>query len=545
MDPKQRFPVNQVPPLVGHHVVNGDPALVQALGLLSQEPAAVKELDELGRLAGSVEAREHWMRANTETPVLTVVDRYGNRLDEVGFSDSWHWLMERSIGFGLGATPWVSQDPQAHLKRAAGFYAWGQVEQGHMCPTTMTNAVIPALRADDSIAGQWVDGLASTSYDFGLRPAREKRGLIAGMGMTEKQGGSDLRTNTSLATPTEVDGEYLIDGHKWFVSAPMSDVFLILAQAPGGMTCFVLPRVLPDGSKNALALIRLKDKLGNRSNASSEVEFHQALGYRLGEEGRGIRTIIDMVAATRIDTILGSASIMRKALAEAAWHAKHRRAFSRLLLDQPAMTNVLADLQLETEASMLLGLRLAQANDRAEDAHEQALKRIGTPIGKFWVTKRTPFMVAEALECLGGNGYVEESGLPLLFRESPVNSVWEGSGSINALDALRALQREPDSLDAWITEVSAAKDENRYLATAFDQVLSELSNLDGIDYRARRIAGLMATSLQAALLFQYSEDFVADAFCASRLAGDFSGTFGLLPTGVDAARLAERAVPQG
>lgn len=542
MDPKQRRPQNQVPPLDGYNAVKTDGALVGALQEFADE-SVLDSLNELGELAGSAEAREHWHRANTEVPVLQPVDRYGARIDEVKFSDSWHWLMDKSIGFGLGATPWVSDDPNAHLRRAAGFYAWGQVEQGHMCPTTMTNAVVPALRADDAIAKEWIDGLASTVYDFGLRPPKEKQGLIAGMGMTEKQGGSDLRSNTTVATPTSDRTEYLIDGHKWFVSAPMSDVFLILAQAPGGMTCFVLPRVLPDGTLNSLSLVRLKDKLGNRSNASSEVEFNNAVGYRLGDEGRGIRTIIDMVAATRIDTILGSASIMRKALIEAAWHASHRKAFGKRLIDQPAMINVLADLQLETEAAMMLALRLAKTNDNPNDEHEQALSRIGTPIGKFWVTKRTPFMVAEALECLGGNGYVEESGMPLLFRESPVNSVWEGSGSINALDALRAIEREPAALDAWLTEVGAAKGENRHLDSAIEKVLNELADLNAIEFRARRIASLMATTLQASLLIRHGDPAVADTFATARLGGDWNGTFGTLPASADLARIAQRAVP--
>ena len=353
--------------------------------------------------------------------------------------------MTQGVGFGLTAAPWVSQSPVAHLQRAAGFFTWGQSEQGHMCPITMTYAVVPALRADDALAKQWITGLASTTYDFGLRPPEQKAGLLAGMGMTEKQGGSDLRTNTTTASPTDTHGEYLLTGHKWFTSAPMNDVFLVLAQAPEGVTCFVVPRVLPDGSRNALQIVRLKDKLGNRSNASSEIELHDAVGTRLGDEGRGIRTIIEMVSATRMDCILGSASIMRKALAEASFHAAHRAAFGATLADQPAMINVLADLAVESEAATTLALRLAAAVDRPNDAHEQALRRIGLALGKFWVCKRTPFMVAEALECLGGNGYVEESGMPLLFRESPLNSIWEGSGNVNALDVLRALRREPET----------------------------------------------------------------------------------------------------
>ncbi len=353
MDPLQRAPSNQATPLVGYNVATADHALMDAVAAFGGDHSAeiVDALTPLGSLAGSAEAREHWHLANENEPVLRTADRYGNRIDEVEFHPSWHWLMTQGVGFGLTAEPWVSQSPVAHLKRAAGFFAWGQTEQGHMCPITMTYAVVPALRADDALAKQWTTGLASRTYDFGLRPPEQKAGLLAGMGMTEKQGGSDLRTNTTIARPTETHGEYLITGHKWFTSAPMNDVFLVLAQAPEGMTCFVVPRVRPDGSRNALSIVRLKDKLGNRSNASSELEFNDAHAVRLGDEGRGIRTIIEMVSATRMDCILGSAGIMRKALAEAAWHTSHRAAFGATLADQPAMTNVLADLAVESEAA--------------------------------------------------------------------------------------------------------------------------------------------------------------------------------------------------
>jgi putative acyl-CoA dehydrogenase len=407
----------------------------------------------------------------------------------------------------------------------------------------MTYAVVPALRADDALAKQWTTGLASTTYDFGLRPPEEKSGLLAGMGMTEKQGGSDLRTNTTTASPTDIHGEYLLTGHKWFTSAPMNDVFLVLAQAPDGVTCFVVPRVLPDGVRNGMQIVRLKDKLGNRSNASSEIELHDAVGTRLGDEGRGIRTIIEMVSATRMDCVLGSASIMRKALAEASFHAAHRSAFGTTLADQPAMINVLADLAVESEAATTVALRLAAAVDAPNDAHEQALRRIGLALEKFWVCKRTPFMVAEALECLGGNGFVEESGLPLLFRESPLNSIWEGSGNVNALDVLRALGREPESLNAWITEVGAARGEDHRLDTAVEDVLTQLADLTDAEHHARRITARMAVCLQGALLVRHGDPAVADAFCASRLAGDWAGTFGTLPRGLDLAGIVARTTP--
>jgi len=545
MDPLQRAPENQSTPLVGYNVLTADKALVGAITAYAGDKASgiIETLTPMGALAGSAEARKHWHLANENEPQLRISDRYGNRLDEVEFHPSWHWLMTQGVGFGLTASPWISPSPVAHLERAAGFFTWGQVEQGHMCPITMTYAVVPALRADDALAKQWTTGLASTTYDFGLRPPEEKKGLLAGMGMTEKQGGSDLRTNSTIAKPTSTHGEYRLTGHKWFTSAPMNDMFLVLARAPEGISCFVVPRVLPDGSRNAISIVRLKDKLGNRSNASSELEFRDTFALRLGDEGRGIRTIIDMVSATRMDCILGSAGIMRKALAEASWHTSHRSAFGAKLADQPAMINVLADLAVESEAATTVALRLASALDKPDDPHEQALRRIGLALEKFWVCKRTPFMVAEALECLGGNGFIEESGMPLLFRESPLNSIWEGSGNVNALDVLRALSREPESLEAWLTEVGAVRGEDARLDTAVNEVLTELADLSDVELRARRIAGLMAMCLQGALLLKDGDPAVADAFCASRLGGDWGGTFGTLPRGLDLAAIVERTTP--
>ncbi|WP_456697473.1 acyl-CoA dehydrogenase family protein [Aeromicrobium sp. P5_D10] len=545
MDPLQREPVNQASPLVGYNVATADQALMDSVAAFGGDNSAdiVEALTPLGALAGSAEAREHWHLANENEPVLRPVDRFGNRIDEVEFHPSWHWLMKQGVGFGLTAEPWTSTSPVAHLQRAAGFIAWGQVEQGHMCPITMTYSVIPALRVDDAIAKQWTSGLSSRTYDFGVREPDQKAGLLAGMGMTEKQGGSDLRTNATVARPTETHGEYLLTGHKWFTSAPMNDVFLVLAQAPEGVTCFVVPRVRPDGSRNNLAIVRLKDKLGNRSNASSEMEFDETWALRLGDEGRGIRTIIEMVSATRQDCILGSAGIMRKAVAEAAWHTSRRAAFGSTLAQQPAMINVLADLAVESEAATMVSLRLASAVDKPNDAHEQALRRIGLALEKFWVCKRTPFMVAEALECLGGNGFVEESGMPLLFRESPLNSIWEGSGNVNALDVLRAVSRAPESLEAWITEVGGVRGENKHLDTMVDTVLTELADLSDIELRARRVAGQMAATLQGAVLLKHGDPAVADAFCASRLGGDWGGTFGTLPRGLDLAGIVARTTP--
>lgn len=546
MDPLQRAPQNQATPLVGYNVLTADHALTDAVRAYAGSDAGpvLDSLTDVGALAGSAEAREHWHLANENEPKLITTDRYGNRIDEIAFHPSWHWLMDKGVGFGLTAAPWVSPDPVPHLRRAAGFFTWGQVEQGHMCPITMTYAVVPALRTDDALAKEWTPGLASTSYDFGLRPPQQKKGLLAGMGMTEKQGGSDLRSNSTTAEPTEVHGEYQLTGHKWFTSAPMNDVFLVLAQAPEGMSCFVVPRVCPDGSRNAMTIVRLKDKLGNRSNASSELEFDRAYAQRLGDEGRGIRTIIDMVSATRMDCILGSASIMRKALAEASWHAAGRSAFGATLAQQPAMINVLADLAVESEAATMVSMRLASAIDHPGDEHEQALRRIGLALEKFWVCKRTPMMVAEALECLGGNGYIEESGMPLLFRESPLNSIWEGSGNVNALDVIRAITREPESLEAWLIEVGGVRGEDSRLDAAVNEVLADLADLADVEARARRIAARMAMCLQAAVLLRHGHPAVADAFCASRLAGDWVGTFGTLPSGLDLRAIVERATPQ-
>ncbi|MFC9688456.1 acyl-CoA dehydrogenase family protein [Kribbella sp. NPDC056951] len=533
---------NQAPPLQGVNFFTSDAALGDALrpyGDLAADPGLVR----IGAVAGSEEALSHALPANQNPPVLRTHDRYGNRVDEVDFHPSWHWLMEKAVGFGLQAAPWTSSGPAPHLTRAAGFYVWSQVEPGHGCPISMTYAAVPALRADERLAAEWIPRLASTEYDVRRLPGAAKRGALAGMGMTEKQGGSDVRANLTTAIPAGGDGEYLLDGHKWFCSAPQVDVFLVLAQAPDGLSCFVVPRVLADGNRNTFALQRLKDKLGNRSNASSEVEFHSTVGYRLGDEGAGVRTIIEMVAATRLDCVLGSAALQRRALVEATWHTHHRSAFGSLLSDKPAMLNVLADLALESEAATALSMRLAAAVDSSVGGDQQAtaFRRIGLPLAKFWVCKRTSFVVAEALECLGGNGFVEESGLPLLFRESPLNSIWEGSGNVNALDVLRALRR-PESLEAWLVEVGAAQGADSRLDAAVNDVLQALADVEGAEAGARRLAARMALCLQGSLLVRYSTPAVADAFVASRLAGDWGGVFGTLPRTTPFREIVERTI---
>src|SRR5580692_3600241 len=416
---------NQPPVLAGYDVA-ADPAMLDAL---RREGAGWAEdsLRELGRLAGSAQAQEWGRQANEHPPVLRTHDRFGNRIDEVEFHPAWHSLMTVAVGHGLHATPWRDSRPGAHVARAAGFYVWGTTDAGHCCPISMTYAIVPALRHSPTLAERFEPLLAAREYDFGLRPAGTKQGLLAGMSMTEKQGGSDVRANTTRAEPAG-DGSYLLTGHKWFTSAPMGDLFMVLAQAPGGLSCFLLPRVRPDGSRNAMRIQRLKDKLGNRSNASAEVEFDAALAWPVGAAGRGVPTIIEMVSATRLDCVLGSAASMRQGVVAAAYYSAHRQAFGKDLIAWPLMGSVLADLTLESEAATTLAIRLAGAADRAArgDAAEAALLRAALPAAKHWVCKRAPLHAAEALECLGGNGYVEESGMPRLYREAPLNSIWEG-----------------------------------------------------------------------------------------------------------------------
>ncbi|GGV45516.1 acyl-CoA dehydrogenase [Streptomyces longisporoflavus] len=535
---------NQAPPLVGYDVFTSDRALAEGVER-HLDPAllatAREQLSELGRTAGSVQARDWGFLANENPPVLHTHDRYGNRIDEVAFHPSWHRLLGKAVSAGLTAA-WSR--PGGHLRRAAGFLVWTQVEAGHGCPVSMTHAAVPALRADPALAAEWEPRLTSLVYDEGLRPASQKAGVLFGMGMTEKQGGSDVRANTTRARALAEEGAYELTGHKWFCSAPMSDGFLVLGQAAEGLTCFLVPRVLDDGTRNAFAIQRLKDKLGNKSNASSEVEFDGTWARRVGEEGRGVRTIIDMVAATRLDCVVGSAALMRQAVAQAVHHATYREAFGGKLVDKPLMRNVLADLALESEAATTLALRLAAAYDDGSE-QERAFLRIAVPAAKYWVTKRCTPLVVEALEVLGGNGYVEESGMPRLLRESPLNSIWEGSGNVQALDVLRALQREPQALNAFLREVGLARGADHRLDGAIKALLTELADLDGIEARARRLTERMALVLQGSLLVRYAPPEVADAFCASRLGGDWGSAFGTLPHSLDLAAVVERAAPGG
>ncbi|MFI2630700.1 acyl-CoA dehydrogenase family protein [Streptomyces collinus] len=533
---------NQVPPLVGYDVFSADRALADAVARhldpdLREE--VLGELTALGRTSGSAQVQEWGRLANENPPRLLTHDRYGNRADEVEFHPSWHRLLGKGVSAGLTAA-WGR--PAGHLRRAAAFVVWTQVEAGNGCPLSMTHAAVPALRTDPELAAEWEPRLTSMVYDQELRPAHSKAGALFGMGMTEKQGGSDVRANTTAARPLAEDGTYELTGHKWFCSAPMSDGFLVLAQAPGGLTCFLVPRVLRDGTRNVFRIQRLKDKLGNRSNASAEVEFDGTWARRVGEEGRGVRTIIEMVAATRLDCVLGSAGLMRQAVAQAVHHCTYREAFGGKLVDKPLMRNVLADLALESEAATALALRLAAAWDDGGE-QERALLRIAVPAAKYWVTKRCPPVAVEAAECLGGNGYVEESPMPRLVRESPLNSIWEGAGNVQALDVLRALQREPGALDAYLREVGQARGADHRLDGAIKDLLTELADLEGVEGRARRLAERLALVLQGSLLVRFAPPQVADAFCAGRFGGDAGAAFGTLPHTLDLASVVERARP--
>jgi putative acyl-CoA dehydrogenase len=545
---------NQPPPLIGYDA-SDDPALLAALeafrpagaaGAAGAEGPAVSaaRLRGIGRLAGSEHAQEQGRLANENPPKLRTHDRYGHRIDEVEFHPAWHDLMTTAIEHGLHATPWQDQRPGAHLDRAARFYLWGQAEAGHLCPVSMTYAIVPALRHAPELAAQFEPLLAATAYDPSRRPPAAKHGLTAGMSMTEKQGGSDVRANTTTAAKAG-DGTYRITGHKWFTSAPMGDLFMVLAQAQEkGQTCFLLPKVLPDGTRNAMHLQRLKDKLGNRSNASAEVEYDNATAWLVGEEGRGVPTILDMVNATRLDCVLAAATGLRLGVLHAAHHASHRAAFGKTLTDQPLMANVLADLAIESEAATLVAMRLAKAADRAAngDDEEKAFRRLGLAVTKYHVCKLAPAHAAEALECLGGNGYVEESGLPRLYREAPLQSIWEGSGNVAALDALRALTRQPAAAEAFFTELDQARGADRRLDDAIERLKKDAA--DPSEQAARRLAESMAVTLQASLLVRHGHPAVADAFTATRLSGAGGRAYGTLPQGTRTQDILPRAIPK-
>lgn len=538
---------NQALPLVDYNLFTSDKTLVQAL---SREGAAWAEehLKNFGEIMGRAETIALGVQANDNQPVLRTHDRYGYRVDEVDFHPAWHALMKISVENGLHSLPWREPKTGAHVARAALVSLIGQIEAGHLCPISMTYSVVPALRKEPSVAANWESKITSNSYDPRFRPAKEKTGAIMGMAMTEKQGGSDVRANTTRATAIGNSGEYLIVGHKWFCSAPMSDAFLVLAQTPNGLTCFLLPRWTEDGKRNNFHLQRLKSKLGNKSNASSEVEFRDAWAVRVGAEGKGVQTIIEMVTHTRLDCVIASAGLMRQAFVQAIHHANHRSAFGKKLIDQALMRNVLADLAVESQAATILMMRLARSFDQRSDKDfESPFQRIATAISKYWTCKRTVSHVYEALECLGGNGYVEESMMPRLYREAPLYSIWEGSGNVICLDVLRAAAKEPNTMQAFMKEIALAKGGNDYLdayARSLEKDLFELAkNPINLETQARRLVERLALALQASLLVRFGHKATADAFCTSRLAGDWGNCFGTLPGNVDLTAILENAQP--
>jgi len=535
---------NQPPPLVPYNFYSTDEALKESV---RREGAgwAEEKLTRYGERIGSEEAVRWGFQANENPPVLKTHDRFGNRLDEVEFHPAWHSLLNLAVEFGIHSAPWAEPKEGAHVARAVLLFLASQNEFGHGCPISMTYAVVPALRKQPELAAFWEPKIHSTQYDSRFMPMAEKSGVLLGMGMTEKQGGSDVRANTTRAEPEGKGGsgnEYRITGHKWFCSAPMNDAFLILAQARGGLSCFLLPRWTPDGEKNRFFIQRLKNKLGNRSNASSEVEFDQAYARLVGEEGRGVSTIVEMVNHTRLDCVIGTAGMMRQALSQALHHATFRSAFGKKLADQPLMQNVLADLTVESEAATLLMMRLARAYDRRDDeAFEGPFRRIATAVSKYWVCKRGPVFMGEALECLGGNGFVEESIFPRLYREAPLNSIWEGSGNVICLDVLRAMGKEPKTLEAFAEEVRLGKGKDPRLDAYLKSLEGEVSQGAFQEARARRLVEKMAIALQASLLVRHGHPPLAEAFLASRLFNDAGRAFGTLPDGIDFKGIIERA----
>ena len=533
--------LNQVEPLVDLDLYASDPVLAE---LVDAEGGAIHDplLRGYGRNIGSARAYRWGFDANRYHPTLLTHDPRGRRIDQVEFHPAWHALMELSVSHRVHSLPWVTEEG-GFVARAAQMMMMAGVEAGHGCPISMTAAVVPALRHAPDIAKEWEPLLTSNVYDPRFAPISEKEGALMGMGMTEKQGGSDVRANTTVAEPV-ADGAFLVTGHKWFTSAPMCDAFLILAQAPGGLSCFFLPRHLPDGTVNPIRIVRLKDKLGNRSNASAEIEFEHATAWLVGEEGRGIATIIEMVNGTRLDCVSGSTGLMRQAVMQAAHHCSQRTAFGSLLIDKPAMQMVLADLETETQAATVIMARLAGAFDRAgADETEAALKRILTPVAKYWVTKRCTAVVREAMECLGGNGYVEESPLPRLFRESPLNAIWEGSGNVIALDVLRVITKEADALDALHEELARGRGSDPAYDRYLDETWALLADPPEPEAAARRITERLAVATQAALLMDRADDGVADLFLSTRIAGDHGYLFGTQSPAPANALIAAMAVP--
>ncbi len=539
---------NQAPPLADYNPFDADLPLREALqregGGWAEDRAR-----ELGAICGSAQTIRWGFEANERKPELKTHDRYGNRIDEVEFDTSWHELMRIGVGHGLHAMPWREPGVGAHVARAAMFMLLMQAESGVGCPISMTYSAIPALRKQPELAAEWEERFLSLDYDERSLPAERKSGALCGMAMTEKQGGSDVRANTTTATPLNGGGpgaEYELVGHKWFCSAPMCDAFLVLAQTESGISCFLMPRWTPDGERNGFHIQRLKDKLGNRSNASSEIEFRGAWARMVGEEGRGVPTIIEMVNHTRLDCVIGGATGYRAGVVQALNHTAHRAAFGANLIDQPLMRNVLADLCVESEAATVAAMRLARTYDEVAAGNNEAVefRRLANAVLKYWLCKRAPSHAVECLECLGGNGYVEESGMPRLYREAPLASIWEGSGNVQCLDVLRAMVKNPASVEAFFAEVQAGAGAEPRLDAYVSSLREEIpGDIETIQIRARSIVERMALALQASLLVRYGDPAVADAFCASRLSGEWGHAFGTLPAGADFSSIIERHQP--
>jgi putative acyl-CoA dehydrogenase len=541
--PDTHVVTNQVPPLENHNPASS-PVLVEAL-IREGGQWGLDEVTEVGAITGSKQTQCWGELADRNRPILHTHDRYGHRIDEVEYDPAYHELMRTAIAHGLHAAPWADDRPGSHVVRAAKTSVW-TAEPGHMCPISMTYAVVPALRYNPELAAIYEPLLTSRAYDPELRVPATKAGITAGMSMTEKQGGSDVRAGTTQAARNG-DGSYSLTGHKWFTSAPMCDIFLVLAQAPGGLSCFFLPRVLPDDTRNRMLLQRLKDKLGNHANASAEVEYDGATAWLIGEEGRGVPTIIEMVNLTRLDCALGSATSMRTGVTYAMHHAQHRKAFGAYLIDQPLMRNVLADLAVEAEAATMVAMRMAGATDNAArgDETEALLRRIGLAAGKYWVCKRATPHAAEAMECLGGNGYIEDSGMPRLYREAPLMGIWEGSGNVSALDTLRSMATRPECVEVLLDELAKTAGQDPRLDAHVERLRPQLGDFDTIQYRARTIAEEICLALQGSLLVRHGHPAVAEAFLATRLGGRWGGAFGTMPTGLDIAPILERALVKG
>lgn len=545
---------NQAPPLEDYNLFTSDRVLQESVAREGAGDEAA-QLTAFGAKIGKAEVLDLGRQANTYLPVLKGFDRFGHRQDRVEFHPSYHALMEISVAQGIHASPWehLARGEAApagrNAARQAALYMMCQVEPGHICPITMTNASVPALLFQPSLAEEWLPKIVSRAYDPAFGPMQAKTGVTLGMGMTEKQGGTDVRANTTRAEPAGKasagpGSEYLITGHKWFFSAPMCDAFLVLAQAPGGLSCFLMPRFLPDGTLNAIQIQRLKEKVGNRSNASSEVEFKRAHGWLIGEEGRGVRNIIEMATYTRLDCAVSSAGMMRQSLAQALHHCAHRRVFQKHLIDQPLMQNVIADMALEVEANTALAFRVTRAFDMADESEEEArYRRIMTPVAKYWNCKRAPGFAYEAMECLGGNGYVEEGVAGRLYREMPVNAIWEGSGNVMCLDVLRALAREPEALEVVLGEFDSAKGMNGHYDAALAKLKEGFSDIGTLEPRARRVVEDMAKIAAASILLKTAPGAVSETYCASRFGGESGDLYGALPLGAPLREIVERAMP--